>query len=79
MNCLEFRRQLLIDPLHLDEAAAGHEAECTSCAAHAREVRAQEVKLRALLMEVTPPEGMADRIGVPFTKVLLSEGTLRET
>jgi hypothetical protein len=62
MNCLEFRRQLLIDPLHLDEAAAGHEAECTSCAAHAREVRAQEVKLRALLMEVTPPEGMADRI-----------------
>jgi DNA replication and repair protein RecF len=27
----------------------------------------------------TSKEGMADRIGVPFTKVLLSEGTLRET
>lgn len=62
MNCLEFRRQLLIDPLHLDEAAAGHETECASCAAHAREVRAQEIKLRALLMEVTAPEGMAERV-----------------
>ncbi len=62
MNCLEFRRQLLIDPLHLDETAASHEAECESCASHAREVRAQEIKLRALLMEVTPPEGMAERI-----------------
>jgi DNA replication and repair protein RecF len=27
----------------------------------------------------TSKEGMADRIGVPFTKVLLSEGTIRET
>lgn len=27
----------------------------------------------------TSKEGMAERIGVPFTKVLLSEGTLRET
>ncbi len=62
MNCLEFRRQLLVDPLHMDETAASHEAECESCATHAREVRAQEIKLRAMLMEVTPPEGMAERI-----------------
>ena len=62
MNCLEFRRQLLIDPLHLDEAAAEHEAECESCATHAREVRGQELKLRALLMEIAPPEGLAERV-----------------
>lgn len=62
MNCLEFRRQLLTDPLDQNEAGLRHEAECESCAAHAREVRGQEVRLRALLNEVTAPEGMVERI-----------------
>lgn len=62
MNCLEFRRQLLTDPLSHTEASLEHEAECESCAAHAREVRRQEIRLRALLNEVSPPDGMAERI-----------------
>lgn len=62
MNCLEFRRQLLTDPLHQDESASAHEAECAACAAHAREVRAQEIKLRALIDSVSAPDGMAERI-----------------
>lgn len=62
MNCLEFRRQLLIDPLAQSEEASRHEAGCETCAAYAREVRAQEIQLRAVLNEVRAPDGMADRV-----------------
>ncbi|MCB1774708.1 MAG: DUF3379 family protein [Gammaproteobacteria bacterium] len=62
MNCLEFRRQLTIDPMTDDGALAEHEQQCPDCAAFAREIRADEIKLRALLRSIQPPEGMADRI-----------------
>jgi hypothetical protein len=62
MNCLEFRRLLSIDPLRTDDESAAHEAECASCAAHAREVRATELQLRALIDDVKVPEGMAERV-----------------
>jgi len=62
MNCLEFRRQLTIDPLADDVALAEHEQQCPECAKFAREIRADEIKLRATLKSIQPPEGMADRI-----------------
>lgn len=62
MNCLEFRRQTLIDPLSHDATGIEHEAECPSCAAFARDARAKEIKLRALLRDVKAPEGLAERV-----------------
>ena len=64
MNCLDFHRQLLSDPYTSDAAVQSHEAECRSCANFAREVRGQEVKLRALLQEVSPPQGLAERVAL---------------
>jgi hypothetical protein len=62
MNCLDFHRLLLADPFSKDEAALAHEAECEACAGFARELRAQEVQLRALLQSPKAPEGLADRV-----------------
>jgi hypothetical protein len=62
MNCLEFRRRLMIDPLQPDAEAAAHEATCDACARHAREVRAQELELRALINGIKAPEGLAERV-----------------
>lgn len=62
MNCLDFRRRLLTDPLAGDADLQAHEAECPDCAPFAREVRAQEIGLRGLFDEIVPPAGMAERI-----------------
>ena len=62
MNCLDFRRQLLTDPFSKDIELLVHEAECPSCAPFARDVRAQEIRLRNALQEISPPKGMAERI-----------------
>jgi len=62
MNCLDFRRRLLSDPLAEDADLQAHEAGCPDCAPFAREVRAQEFRLRGLFDEITPPAGMAERI-----------------
>jgi hypothetical protein len=62
MNCLDFRRLLLADPFANDEAAMQHEGRCDDCAGFARQLRAEEVKLRALLQEPRPPEGLAERV-----------------
>jgi len=62
MNCLDFRRQMLADPFCKDVKMLAHEADCPSCAPFARQVRAQEVRLRSALQEISPPEGMAERI-----------------
>jgi hypothetical protein len=62
MNCLDFRRQLLTEPFSKDIELLAHEAECPSCAPFARDVRAQEIRLRNALQEISPPEGMAERI-----------------
>ena len=62
MNCLDFRRQLMADPMARDTGLQAHEDDCPGCASFARELRAQEIKLRSLLCEVSPPEGMSERI-----------------
>ena len=62
MNCLDFRRQLMADPFSKDPSLLAHEAECPDCAPFARELRADEVRLRSVLKAVTPPEGLAERI-----------------
>ncbi len=62
MNCLDFRRRLLTDPFSKDPELLAHEAECESCAPFAREVRAQEMRLRSALQQISPPQGMVERI-----------------
>jgi len=62
MNCLDFRRQLLTDPFCKDTELLAHEADCPSCAPFARDVRAQEIRLRNALQAISPPDGMAERI-----------------
>lgn len=62
MNCLEFRRRMTIDPMSRDADLLEHESKCPDCASFARELRADEIRLRSLLRAVAPPEGMADRI-----------------
>lgn len=62
MNCLDFRRRLLENPFRNDAELLAHEAECPDCAPFARELRAQEAHLHALLQEVTPPPELADNI-----------------
>ena len=41
MNCLEFRRRLLTDPLSGDEDLLAHEATCAACAPFAQDLRAR--------------------------------------
>jgi len=61
MNCLEFHRQKLADPLRLSAEAQAHVHGCASCTAFARDVDEGERDLeRALAVSV--PEGLADRV-----------------
>lgn len=63
MNCLEFRRRLTIDPLDGDAELLTHEEACEACGRFARELRGDEIRLRALLRSVSPAAGMEGRIG----------------
>ena len=62
MNCLEFRRRLMIDPLCKDKDLHEHESNCPDCTGFARDLRAQEMRMRAVLREISPPEGLAERV-----------------
>lgn len=62
MNCLDFRRRLMTDPFDSDEALENHASDCAECAGFAREIRAQEIRMRSLLQDVSPPDGLAERI-----------------
>lgn len=62
MNCLDFRRQMLADPMARDDELLAHEAGCDACAPFARELRAQEIRLRTVLQDIAPPAGLAERI-----------------
>ena len=64
MNCLDFRRRLLTDPLAGDEDLLAHEATCTTCAPFARDLRAREIRMRSLLQNVVPPPGLAERVSL---------------
>lgn len=61
MNCLEFRRGVLVDPRLLDEAARAHAAECLACRETLeRQLEADDRLFAALQAPV--PDGLADRI-----------------
>lgn len=61
MNCLEFRRAVLVDPRRLDAEAAAHAGECTSCkVALARAL--EDETLLAGALRVPVPEGLLVRI-----------------
>lgn len=62
MDCLDFRRRLLADPFCSDEELNRHEAACPRCADFARELKAQELRLRGMFKAIAPPEGMAERV-----------------
>lgn len=54
MNCLEFRREILIDPCQASEEAEAHAGSCAACA---------DFRAHALAMEATISEGL--RVPVP--------------
>jgi hypothetical protein len=64
MDCLDFRRRLLADPFCHDQDLQVHEAGCPACASFARDLKAQEIRLRGMFKAVSPPEGMAERISL---------------
>lgn len=60
MNCLEFRRQLLGDPLQESEEMVNHQAECATCCGFALEARRLEASLRSAVA-IEPPETLEAR------------------
>lgn len=61
MNCLEFRRRLLVDPRTVDAQAAAHRESCPPCREHARVALDFEVALQdAMRLPVDP--SLAQRI-----------------
>ncbi len=61
MNCLEFRREKLVDPRRLSPEAAAHLGECAPCRDFAIDLNEDEARLAAAL-DVPVPEGLAERI-----------------
>ena len=61
MNCLDFRRVILVNPRQPDEAARAHALECAGCRDFLESQREMDAELFAAL-QVPPPDGLADRI-----------------
>lgn len=61
MNCIEFRRALMVDPDSRAPAVRAHAEECEVCAAFARRQAAFERSL-ADAARVDVPEGLASRV-----------------
>lgn len=61
MNCETYKRRLLEDPMQNDGQMLEHERACTACQSYAREVRAREIEIRALL-RISPPPDLATRV-----------------
>lgn len=61
MNCLEFRRQLGIDPRCRDSAFIAHRDTCPACAAACARALAFDADLERAMARAVP-EGLADRI-----------------
>ena len=61
MNCLDFRRVVLVNPRQPDEAARQHALECAGCREFLERQREMDAELFAAL-QVPPPDGLADRI-----------------
>lgn len=62
MECLEFRRRLLIDPLCKEVDLLGHEEHCDECATFARDLRRKEIRLRALMRSIEPDPSLQAEI-----------------
>lgn len=61
MNCIEFRRLLLADPVACTHEQAEHLAQCAACAAFARDARRFEEDLHGAI-DVPAPQGLTERI-----------------
>lgn len=61
MNCLEFRRHILADPRQPGAEERAHAAECAACTDYLEKQRDFDARLFEA-MQVTPPDGLADRI-----------------
>jgi hypothetical protein len=61
MNCLDFRRDALAQPLRLEPAAAEHAAACPGCKAFLERQRELDAELYDV-MRVPVPDGLADRV-----------------
>jgi len=61
MNCLEFRRLVLVDPRQMGDEARAHALECAGCRETLEKQREADDKLFAA-MQVPVPDGLADRI-----------------
>jgi hypothetical protein len=61
MNCLDFRRAILVNPRQPDEGARLHALECATCREFLERQREMDAELFAAL-QVPPPDGLADRI-----------------
>jgi hypothetical protein len=61
MNCLDFRRMVLVSPRHLDEAARAHAAACMACREVLERQRESDDRLFSAL-QVPAPDGLAERI-----------------
>ncbi len=61
MNCLEYRRQLTIDPRSKAANLLAHVHECDACATFSKRLLRMEAKLEQTL-DVKPPEGLSSRI-----------------
>lgn len=69
MNCIDFRREALAQPLRLASAAGEHAAGCESCGPFLARLRELDAELHQA-MSVPAPDGLADRI-------LVARGTRR--
>ena len=61
MNCIDFRRLVLVDPRSLSEEARTHALECVACRETLEKQREADDRLFAA-MQVPVPDGLADRI-----------------
>jgi hypothetical protein len=61
MNCLDFRRLVLVDPRGLGEEARAHATECAACRETLQRQREADDKLFDA-MQVPVPDGLADRM-----------------
>jgi len=61
MNCLDFRRLVLVDPRTLSEDARAHAFECLACRETLEKQREADDRLFDA-MQVPVPDGLADRI-----------------
>lgn len=61
MNCLDFRRAILVNPRQPDADSRLHALECAACREFLERQREMDAELFAAL-QVPPPDGLADRI-----------------